>query len=345
MKICVRSFDVGGCIFNDDFKGIYKQENASVLANASLLRRLHKENLKYGANYTLIGSNRQSLYYDLMSANRYSDVAHASCFRHIKQFSDALGAQFDPFLLADVYGNNSSGTAYQKAIQFYTSNANTMPVLSPDRHHPLGHSDYFFDHSKITLILAQLHKTASEHPADDIDFIFYDDQLGKLKALHVFFDKHPQMIPANICFKLVHYFGRETLGRPVAPYLYSQQGIGNIQDFQRLVLNIVKRVVTAVIKSDVWPTIHSYQELKERRFLHLGPQLNVLDYERAFKDLIPPMPFMRPSTRTPSPENTRDWCCGILSCPPGFFNAGKTRHDPVFEKGDNTAVTHRKYKA
>ncbi|QEY52381.1 hypothetical protein [Legionella longbeachae] len=195
MTIRITSFDFDGCLFHRNYAN---SENKDVIAsNKIFLDTIKQENQNFTQTIAFIGSNRQSLNVDM--ANSFGK---GSCFPAIKKVSDYLGCTFDPFILADIYGDLPSGTSYDRAIQFL------------NRTYSGDHSDWIFDETKASLIYAQMHKAALENPTEEIIFDFYDDRgFGArspkdiLEDLHEFFSQNPELVPPNVTLRLNHYAG------------------------------------------------------------------------------------------------------------------------------------------
>lgn len=193
MTIRVLSFDFDGCLFN---RGYVNSEDKDVVkSNEAFLEAIKQENQEYTTVYSLVGSNRQS--YNVDMANAWGK---GSCFPAIKTISDHLGTQLDTFLLADIFGNLPAGTSYNRATSA--------------QKHEVEHSDWMFDETKTTLIYAQIHKIANQHPNEPIVLDFYDDRGNGARAEHDileqlrdFYTKHHHLIPANVTLRLNHYAG------------------------------------------------------------------------------------------------------------------------------------------
>jgi hypothetical protein len=193
MTIRVLSFDFDGCLFH---RGYVNSEDKDVIkSNEAFLAAIRQENKEYTTVYSIVGSNRQS--YNVDMANAWGK---GSCFPAIKTISDYLGTQLDTFLLADIFGELPSGTSYSRATSA--------------QKHEVEHKDWKFDETKTTLIYAQIHKIANQHPNEPIILDFYDDRGNGARAVHDileqlrdFYTDHPYLIPANVTLRLNHYAG------------------------------------------------------------------------------------------------------------------------------------------
>lgn len=195
MAIRVTSFDFDGCLFHRNY--VYSDNKDVIASNKIFLDTIKEENRNFTKAIALIGSNRQSLNIDMANS-----LGKGSCFPAIKKVTDHLGCTFDPFLLADIYGNLPSGTSYDRAMHLF------------DHTYSGDHSDWIFDDTKASLIYAQMHKVALENPTEEIIFDFYDDRgFGArapkdiLEDLREFFSKNPELIPPNVTLRLNHYAG------------------------------------------------------------------------------------------------------------------------------------------
>ena len=195
MTVHVLSFDFDGCLCNNE----YRSNGGDIIgANQKLLKEIKKTNHAYSKVITFVGSNRQSYAVDQVNMN-LNDTA--SCFIEIPTVAREIESEFDPFLLADIYGVLSKdgrngdrlphGTSFNRAVK-----KNNDP-----------HASWRFDEGKLTILYAQIHKMAKKFPDEQIIFDFYDDKNEILKGLNVFFDQYPQMLPDNVTLNLLHYDG------------------------------------------------------------------------------------------------------------------------------------------
>ncbi|MBA3662045.1 MAG: hypothetical protein H0W64_09965 [Gammaproteobacteria bacterium] len=230
-NIHVKSFDFDGCIFNKRFyrrKKFYESKKRdAVKVNQEFIQLLSKKLRDDFADETIfmVGSARQSKTFD--DDNNHvdnGDEAAFSCFPVL----NALGEEFakyvtmpcfiDRFILADIYGNKPDGKSFTDAL----SNASE-------------HSKWFWDKTKLTILYAQMHKIASEHPDDDITYHFYDDLDNILDSLYQFFKVNKDLMPKNVKLCLHHYEGDEINSKEAI------QGEGDIDYNYR---NNIKTMVT-----------------------------------------------------------------------------------------------------
>ena len=193
MKIRVLSFDFDGCLFHRRYIHDEDISKDVILHNKSFFNSIKKENISFGPVIVLIGSARQSKHTDDSNHGAHP-LLRGSCFPAIHKISDHLEATLDRFLLADVYADLPSGAAYNRAT-----------TETPKK--GLVHPQWRFDATKITILYAQMHKIASEHPYSEITFDFYDDKTEILEHLHACFSSDPTLIPANIHLRLHMYNG------------------------------------------------------------------------------------------------------------------------------------------
>ena len=212
------SFDADGCLFHEDY--IYSLEKDVIAANIALLTQITNENDNFNKTITFVGSNRQSWAVDLTNHG-----PKGSCFPAIKKISEHLGAEFDTFLLADIYGGLTAGTSYDRAMEGIDKIAkgehkdldfnNVGSVYFHIMMNQKGHAEWAFDETKATILYAQMHKIAQLYKTKNIVFEFYDDR-GKghrrgdkdiLEHLHAFFSTYPELIPINVTLRLKHYAG------------------------------------------------------------------------------------------------------------------------------------------
>jgi len=98
----------------------------------------------------------------------------------------------DEYLIADTYGNRRAGYNYANAVD--------------------GHKnfdDYIIDTSRLSILYAQTHKTASEHPDKHIEFTFYGSDQANLYALVDFYKKNRKNLPLNTKLKLRLYNSKD----------------------------------------------------------------------------------------------------------------------------------------
>lgn len=198
MTIRVISLDYDGCLSRegasaDDYGWVITQ-------NQVFLDNLRVKNDDFKKTVVLVGSNRQSHGSDssnhkkkLKGSRIEPPYESGHIFPAIQKVSAYLEATLDKFLLADIYGNVPSGTSFDRAVN------------NPDG----AHADWTFDHTKVTVLYAQMHKLAMEHPQEEIIFDFYDDREDVRNKIFNFCTKYPQFVPKNLTLNLHHYAGKE----------------------------------------------------------------------------------------------------------------------------------------
>jgi hypothetical protein len=204
----VYSFDFDGSLAHIGFLSA-KQKN--ILA----VNREFLESLKASTNpkIAFVGSNRQSVPDDF--SNSHADE-RGSCFPAIAAVSKELDAVLDELLLSDIYNDLPDGTSFKWAMDH--TNANNKDYNLTDLTLIKGSPNWIHDESKLTLIYAQIHKVASEHPNDTIHFNFFDDREDLLDNLHTYFSKYPELIPSNVTLKLKQYRGPvDSFDKPIEP--------------------------------------------------------------------------------------------------------------------------------
>lgn len=221
MKLRVLSIDYDGCLANRYY---YKSSNRCIIEhNKPLFSSIIDSSSGFSNTTIFIGSNRQSFPHD---DNASSITGSGYCFHQIGYVFNHLykslsKIKFDPFLLADIYGDLESGESFKRFEKFFYSKEQ------------VEHSYYLFDEQKITLIYAQLHKYANEHPDDEIVFEFYDDRKDILEALQSFFASNSDLLPNNMILILNQYAGKNV------EHLYTLKGTGIIdRDFRSTVKKI-----------------------------------------------------------------------------------------------------------
>jgi hypothetical protein len=115
----------------------------------------------------------------------------------------------DHFLLADIYENREPGYTWEHADSLNVDNSPTAEPAQPNKRQ--------MDRDKFDIVYSQIHKLAAQHQFPQwirskkpIHFYFFEDQLHILQNLNLFFQKNPDLLPANTTLFLMHYTG-ETL--------------------------------------------------------------------------------------------------------------------------------------
>lgn len=198
MTVYVYSFDFDGCLANEE----YQSNGGDIIkANQHLLNEI--KNTSKNENdrvITLIGSDRQSHEIDLIKQKTNHT---ASCFTEIKKVADEIESEFDPFLLADIYGvidnegNNGDplpqGTSFARAV-------------NPDNQE--SHGRWRSDKGMLTLLHAQINKIAKQFPGERIVFNFFNAKPEILNYLEMFIGREREILP-NVSLKLITYKGKK----------------------------------------------------------------------------------------------------------------------------------------
>lgn len=204
MTIRVLSFDFDGCLFNKAY--IDAHDKDIIKYNREMLELIKASNSLFTKNMIFVGSNRQSYTIDQYNASLSS---RGSCYPAIQKLSDflnegsAIPTVLDKFLLADVFGDKIEGEISWKQRRTLADGTSFERATNP---HYLGpHPEYLNDANKLIIIYAQMHKIASEHPDELIQFDFYDDQENILRALESFFETYTIFIPDGMTLRLHQY--------------------------------------------------------------------------------------------------------------------------------------------
>lgn len=150
-----------------------------------------------------------------------------SCLPHFKEICRYLGAQFDPFLMADLYSGVEPGTTYENAIH----RSGEVPLA------------WLFDESKLSILLAQMHKLAAEYPNQNIKFIFSDGNVNILNQLKRFFYENKNLIPNNVKLSLFCVNGTKDDFLKYIPI----QGTGRTQNYVNLVTGVAAVAIEEAI--------------------------------------------------------------------------------------------------
>jgi hypothetical protein len=122
-----------------------------------------------------VGSRRQDIERNEFNIQKFKN---GSCFKNYAAFCKEKGWIFNKFLLADAQNNQPAGTAMKNSAVKAINKSNIR-------------EDF-----KVELICAQLDNIQKEHPDDDVDFYFIDDESIYLHALKKHFLSNP--FPKNI---------------------------------------------------------------------------------------------------------------------------------------------------
>lgn len=191
----VYSLDFDGCLANYLY---LSEKNKDILAaNQFLLKVMASSSNK---KIVFVGSNRQGLSDDYV--NSFADE-RGSCYPAIQLISEVIGASLDYLLLADIFNDLPSGSSFLQALEYIALNNRDYTERVKEKELP----NWIHDESKLSLIYAQMHKTALENPKEQIQFNFIDDREDLLNDLHAYFTKYPESIPKNVTLNLKRYVG------------------------------------------------------------------------------------------------------------------------------------------
>lgn len=268
MSIVVHSIDFDGCLYHASCQW----GDNIVEKNKDFLDVISKR-ANGAKQIVFLGSNRQSIHTELLNSlyqlhGIQSRLDKNYSFQDIQLVSAALGATFDPFLLADVYSKDpeghdlESGAAHKMADEFqrqagwkYHTRWNEdgtacwEETIEGDAYST--HPAWVFDDTKLTILYAQMQKVAFENPNEAIQFEFYDDRNdggnALLEPLHAFFCENPQLIPHNVTLQLNHFYGDVNSLNPYPPII----GIGAINpDYRATVKEMAAQVSDTVSPVD-----------------------------------------------------------------------------------------------
>ena len=168
--------------------------------NKSFFDYLIAQNKFFDKGIVFIGSARQSKTLDDYNAKqkfKYSlthdhpEPKAYSCFPYGEKIAEILHSEFDPLLLADIFGNLPCGESIKRALQPAAKSHSDVPS--------------YICEDKRSILFAQIQKTALAHPKDDIEYQFYDDRKEILDALYDFFSENSELIPQNVKLVLTRY--------------------------------------------------------------------------------------------------------------------------------------------
>lgn len=276
-----------------DFDGslaVRDQKGNIIEVNGALLDSIKAENNKYEKTVVFCASNRQSASDDLYNAKVNGN---GSCYIQIKEVSDYLEAEFDPFLLADLYNDLESGTTFKQACSLLNDYD-----YDEEKFNNTKQPEWLRDESKLSLLLAQIHKLASENPNDEIEFFFYDDRQDILDALSEFFKdkKNWQYLPKNLkALHLVPYPPIENKENNTPLSYEPIRGTGKIRfDFVRMIKKMATACISQFIKSqkfcpanaDTTEAVTNFKEAEQADFNLTQPMNFARDCNKATKGLL-----------------------------------------------------------
>lgn len=134
--------------------------------------------------------------------------------------------EFDDYLLADTYHHQEAGQAVKlanelnadptAAKQFYDAYQKRkhefvefQTWIQKELENPKSQAFWLFDHTKISLVFAQMQKLANKYKTATIDYLFIDDSFEIIEALFTFYSKYTELIPNNLSFNWAWYYGEE----------------------------------------------------------------------------------------------------------------------------------------
>lgn len=237
-KVNYVSLDYDGCLKNPAYanaldaanksRGPCKSPKYDIVPDAAILIshnavlldaiRRDRQTNSYQSVHVMVGSNRQDISTDKGNRDGVS-------FPGIKAIAEHLNVEFDDFLLTDAFNNHPAGTTMAVALPFYQHYSSLRAVAegqAKERNtldertglHRINNAHYQVeerygkDKTKISLVYAQMHRAASEHPDDEIVFDFYDDLDEEiLNPIHQFYSANPDLMPKNLTLRLHQYNG------------------------------------------------------------------------------------------------------------------------------------------
>ncbi|MDX1837079.1 hypothetical protein DIZ81_07515 [Legionella taurinensis] len=258
------SLDFDGAIFNDDFH----RHKEVIRANKALLDLIATNAEGYDSTTLYAGTNRQSVSDD--RANAYKNDT-GSAFPHLMQLAAYLKdklrkVKLDKFLLTDLYHQRKAGESFNEALSLLDKD-NLHYDQEKMKNGPF--KDWLHDQSKLTLLYAQIHRFAKQHPKDALDFYFYDDREDILEKLHAYFQQNPNRLPSNLCLRIKRYCGEGSLKD-----YPSIQGTGKLdKKYKATVKRLAADTLESVRFQQKSPAngkgrpIHTYKEAEESNFV------------------------------------------------------------------------------
>jgi hypothetical protein len=180
------AFDFDGCLGEEVPEEL---EADDLLFWWDLKREIHEQTrgLPRERRSISIATNRQSKEADDWASHVNGT---ASCFPLYVERAHFLDVELDSFLLSDVKHSLPSNTSFDR-------------IMDPD--YQEEHVGWAFDHSKISLIYAKIHRAAVFNPHGEVQFTFYDDRADILDGLDAFFNSNKALLPDNLVLNLCQY--------------------------------------------------------------------------------------------------------------------------------------------
>ena len=237
MTIEVYSFDFDGCLFNPHYLDSEKKD--VIKSNKALLNLIKQSK---NEKIVFIGSNRQSIQDDHYNSRKGTE----SCFAAIIQVNKEIKGVLNTFVMTDLYNNLQNGDTFKQAlIQLNKKSFYGEVKLNAD-----SNAEWLHDKSKLTILYAQMHQVALEHPNEEIEFHFYDDREDILNGLHQYLKQYTDLIPPNITLNLHQYIGPfdkdGTLCNPLVKHLEVIKGSAQTPDAEYK--SFVKNIAAATLE-------------------------------------------------------------------------------------------------
>lgn len=271
MRINLSLYDVDGCLYslyrdhslaNQPIEELFYEKN-KIHFFTPLIKKLREE--KYDGVINALGTNRQSMHLDKINWKVHNS---ASCVPVLPMIQSILSQSlpcpvvFDPFVMADIYGQNlSAGESYLKMLKEYYSSHDDE----------ISHAQTMFDDYKGSLLYAHLHRVANFFdPSDEIVVDFYDDRKDILAILHRFFTKKPSLMPKNVRLRLHHYDGTADF----SPYEKEIQGTGDCdKQYDWSIRYICSQTYYGQLSDNNWCGIETAEKLQEFHDKNIYPTL------------------------------------------------------------------------
>lgn len=167
-------------------------------------------------------------YPDLIKEKTEISYKPGHYFPEIIRIAEDLGARLDRFLMADIDGGQEAGTAFDKSIN-----------------QGADHGDWSHDKTKASILYAQMHRIASQHPGEEIIFDFYDDRADILDSLRTFFTEYPLFIPTNVTLRLHQYTSYDM--DVSKPFTSPIKGTGRIDINYQKTIKLINSIITDIL--------------------------------------------------------------------------------------------------
>lgn len=163
----------------------------------------------------MCGSARQDVYLDHFNGKNNKNGLALVAIPHIANYiknhivNKNVNVYFDGYLTTDALLHMDSRITYNKATVTECFKGDKIPSY-----------DIPHDESKMLISYLYMHRIAAKYSNKLIHFTFIDDRNDIIEHLFQLYNKHPDLVPANLKLSILRYTGRTT------PSLYNHTILG-----------------------------------------------------------------------------------------------------------------------